>query len=218
LKNSRLTLGIVVVCFVALNVGLFIRFGLQSRDPISPNTSPVQTTSIAIKPLTNLGAQEDSPDLGSEMTESLWRTFTENPSLRVSPISSLITYKDTPKSPQKMGEELKVSAVVEGSVERAGENLKITLQLIETSTGRSLWASNYTGELSQWPTLRESIPQAAGASIRPLLEAAGRAPRRLGNPITHDDRRIIEGVLVNATASWSARDGAERSHRFCIRY
>ena len=68
-----------------------------------------------------------------------------------------------------IGGELKVDAVMEGSIERAGEDLRIALQLIETATGKPLWASNYTGELIQWFKLRDSTAQAAGASVRTRL-------------------------------------------------
>ena len=158
----------VVACFVALNIGLFIRFGLQSGSHDS-SAPPGPLPSVAVKPLQNFGNDGNPVDLGAELTESLWRALTETQALKVSPISSLITYQGTQKATRKMGEELKVDAVVEGSVERAGEDVRIALQLVETATGKSLWAGHHTGELSQWLKLRDNTAQTAGANIRARL-------------------------------------------------
>jgi TolB-like protein len=93
------------------------------------------------------------------MTDELITELGQISNLRVISRSSVMTYKTARKPLPEIARELNVDGVVEGTVLRAGDRVRITAQLIEASTDRHLWAQSYEGELRNTLAFRTRSPE-----------------------------------------------------------
>ena len=119
--------------------------------------SAVSITSVAVKPLDDFSGDSNNAYLSDGMTEALCAALGNVSALRVPGRSSVMRYKGGQKSIQEMARELNVEAIVEGSVQRAGSNLLVTVQLIEAATDRHLWATNYQRDLSDFFKVQNEV-------------------------------------------------------------
>lgn len=100
------------------------------------------------------------------MTEALITDLAQIGALRVLSQTSVIEYKGVKKPLPEIARTLKVDAVVEGSVLRAGERVRTTAQLIEARTDRHLWAKSYEGDLRDLLSLQREVAHAIAGEIR----------------------------------------------------
>src|SRR5262249_46571845 len=147
-----------VFFIVALNVILFLKFGLQDRSsgagPTNSVTNSVATNhnqqSVAVLPFLNLSPDKSDEYLSDGMTEELLNALARVKGLRVPGRSSSFAFKGKTEESifRKMGEQLHVAAVLEGSVRRAGDKLRITAQLINVADGYHLWSQEYDRDMT----------------------------------------------------------------------
>src|SRR5262249_39622147 len=111
----------------------------------APRSGPEgrRSESIAGLPLENLSRDPEPEDFADGMTEALISDLARISALRVVSRRSAMRYKGTRQSLPEIARELGVDAIVEGSVQRAGDRVRITAELIEASTDRHLWAERY---------------------------------------------------------------------------
>ena len=141
-------------------------------DPIS---SP--PGSIAVLPFANRSAEADSLYFADGIHDDLLTQLARNPGLVVISRTSVMGYRDTTKPLRQIGAELGVGAVLEGSVQRAGQRVRINAQLIDAATDRHLWAETFDRELS--PETMFEIQSEIAAAISTALGrelVAGSAP------------------------------------------
>jgi serine/threonine protein kinase/Flp pilus assembly protein TadD len=136
-----------------------LRVGLHSE----------QIRSIAVLPLANLSGDPEQEYFADGMTEELTADLGQINALRVISRTSAMRYKRTNKMVPTIARELNVDAVVEGSVERAGQRVRITAQLIEATTDRHLWARSYQGDLRDILSLQNNVAQAIANEIKVKL-------------------------------------------------
>ena len=148
-----LVAAVLVVAFGALRI---------SRSKIEPT----QIKSIAVLPLANLSGDPAQDYFADGMTEELTTDLGQISALRVISRTSAIHYKGTNKTLPEIARELHVDAVVEGSVERSGERVRITAQLIEAPTDRHLWAMKYERDLRDVLSLQGDVAQAIANEVR----------------------------------------------------
>jgi adenylate cyclase len=113
--------------------------------------------SIAVLPFTNLSGDPKQDYLSDGITESLITRLARQPEMFVIARNSSFTYKDKAVKVQQVGRDLGVRYVLEGSVQKAGERLRITVQLIEAATGEHLWADGYDRELQDLFAVQDEI-------------------------------------------------------------
>ncbi|MDH3216959.1 MAG: protein kinase, partial [Candidatus Krumholzibacteria bacterium] len=149
------------------------------------HTRSMRIDSIAVLPLENLMGDPEQEYFVDGMTEALITELYKIGALRVISKTSVMRYKDTDKPLPQIARELNVDAVVEGSVFRAGERVRITAQLIGAEPERHLWADNYDRDLSDILALFSDVAQAIAGEIRVTLtpqEQARLASVRPVNP------------------------------------
>jgi TolB-like protein/DNA-binding winged helix-turn-helix (wHTH) protein/Tfp pilus assembly protein PilF len=131
----------------ALLLGLFLGFNLGgARDWLRHyGNRPIH--SIAVLPLQNLSNDPQQDYFADGMTDELTTELAQVGSLRVISRTSAMQYKATKKSLPQIARELNVDAVVEGSVVRSGDRVRITAQLVDAATDQHLWAASYDREL-----------------------------------------------------------------------
>jgi DNA-binding winged helix-turn-helix (wHTH) protein/TolB-like protein len=160
---------LLVVAVVALNAG-----GL--RDRLFSNHSPTRVQSLAVLPLRNVSGDAAQDYLADGITDGFINDLAKIETLRVMSRASVIRYKDALNSPGEIGRDLKVDAVLAGSVARTGDRVRATLRLIHVPTGRSLWVADYDRELRDVPKLqgevRRDIAEKIGLKTPPRQDKA----------------------------------------------
>jgi TolB-like protein/Tfp pilus assembly protein PilF len=122
--------------------------------------------SLVVLPLENLSGDPEQEFFADGMTEELIADLAQIQALRVISRTSAMRYKKTQKTLQEIGRELNVEAVVEGSVRRHGDRVRITAQLIEVASDRHLWAKSYERDLRDVLALQGEVAQAIAQEIR----------------------------------------------------
>jgi TolB-like protein len=110
-------------------------------------TFPKAEKSIVVLPFDDLSPDKDNEYFSDGLTEEIISDLSMIQNLLVISRSSAMTYKGTKKKIKEIGQELNVQYVLEGSVRKAGRNLRITAQLIDAANDTHLWADKYTGIL-----------------------------------------------------------------------
>ncbi len=176
--------GLVVLLAIlfALNVG-----GL--RDRLRGGAASARIESLAVLPLENLSRDPEQDYFADGMTEALITDLAKIGALRVISRTSVMQYKGGKKPLPAIARELNVDAVVEGSVQRSGNRVRVTAQLIDGRTDRHLWAESYDRDLRDVLMLQGEVAQAIAGEIRIKLtpeEQVRLAGARAVNPQAHD--------------------------------
>jgi TolB-like protein/DNA-binding winged helix-turn-helix (wHTH) protein/Flp pilus assembly protein TadD len=140
------------------------------------NRPPLVIRSLAVLPLESLSSDASQDYFADGMTDELISDLGQISALRVISRTSVMTYKHARKPLPQIARELNVDAVVEGTVLRSGDQVRITAQLIEASTDKHLWSQSYEGELRDTLSLQNQVARAIADQIRinvnPLEQAA----------------------------------------------
>jgi len=179
--------------------GLSIPDSGSSDSPrrIEPVTSRAEqarteaaTKSVAVLPFVNLSADKNDEYLSDGMTEELINALAKVPGLRVPGRTSCFAFKGKNEDDifRKVGEQLHVNAVLEGSVRKAGDKLRITAQLINVADGYHLWSEDYDGDVRDIFTFQSNVAQRVVEALQIKLgvEAArALAKKPTENPEAH---------------------------------
>jgi len=127
--------------------------------------------SIAVLPFATVGGDPEQEYFSDGMTDDLITDLSKVSGLFVIARNSVFTYKGKPVKVQRVAEELGVRYVVEGSVRRAGEEVRINAQLIDATTGHHLWAERYDGRIGNIFALQDRITGKIVAALAVKLSA-----------------------------------------------
>ncbi len=145
---------------------------------------------LAVLPLANLSGDPSQEYFADGMTEELITNLAPISSLKVISRTSVMRFKGTQKSLPEIARELGVDAIVEGSVLRSGDRVRITAQLIDAARDQHLWAKSYERELRDIITLQREvavdIAEMIRAQVTPKEHARMAAPGRSVNPEAND--------------------------------
>lgn len=159
--------------FVALNTaGLRDRLLSAIRPASSPNVPVIH--SIAILPFENLSGDPGQEYFADGMTDELITNLGAVSPVRVISRSSVMRFKGTRKALPEIAGELGVDGIVEGTVVRSGNRVRITANLLYAATDRHLWASSYESELEDVLTVQGHVARAVADAVR--SEVADRRP------------------------------------------
>src|SRR5262249_16843302 len=148
--RSRTPFRITVLAAAVVIAGIVVFVGLRgSGNWRTPSPQPVpQITSLAVIPLENLSHDPEQEYFADGMTDELITNLAKMSQARVVSRTSVMHYKGSRKTLKEIAQELSVDAVVEGTVQRSGNRVRITAQLIQVSTDSHLWAESYEQDLS----------------------------------------------------------------------
>jgi TolB-like protein/DNA-binding winged helix-turn-helix (wHTH) protein len=150
--------------------------------------SPV-IRSLAVLPLESLSNDASQDYFADGMTDELISDLGQISALRVISRTSVMAYKHTRKSLPQIARELNVDAVVEGSVLRSGDQVRITAQLIDGATDRRVWSQSYQGELRDTLALQNKVARAIADEIRISVNPQEQAALRhatVVNPVAYE--------------------------------
>jgi TolB-like protein/DNA-binding winged helix-turn-helix (wHTH) protein/tetratricopeptide (TPR) repeat protein len=135
------------------------------------NTGTRQISSIAVLPMANLSGDPAEDYFADGMTDTLISGLARVGALRVISRTSVMQFKGVQKQLPEIGRELNVDAIIEGSVQRVGDRVKITVQLIDAQTDQHLWSQTYDREIKDIFVLQNEISRAVTDAIQVKLTA-----------------------------------------------
>src|SRR5438874_1151429 len=155
-----------------------------------PTGSAVPQKSIAVLPFVNMSADKNDEYLSDGMTEELLNALTKVKGLRVPGRSSSFAFKGNNAEDifRKVGEQLHVNAVLEGSVRKAGDKLRITAQLINVADGFHLWSETYDGDMKDILAVQSDVAKRVVQALQMQLgveEERALAKKPTENPEAH---------------------------------
>ena len=161
-RRLWLTRGVIVALALVIIIGLSIVSVWLFRS----RGAPAEIRSLAVLPLENLSGDASQNYFADGMTDELITDLAQIGALRVISRTSVMVYKGARKPLPQIARELNVDAVVEGTVIRSGDQVRITAQLIEASTDKHLWSQSYEGELRDTLAVQNRVASAIADQIR----------------------------------------------------
>jgi TolB-like protein/class 3 adenylate cyclase len=206
-KKPVITVGIGVVVIVALLVGYFL---LRSSGP-QTGQGPDERPSIAILPFKNMSGDPEQEHFSDGITEELINALAKVKGLRVVSQTSTFYFKDKNIDLHTVGEKLNVDHVLEGSVRKSENKLRITAQLINVDTDTHLWSETYDREMKDIFTIQDEISLAVATQLKvTLLGPEEKSP--IGNYVAKLDHGLREydtrfGITLNIDEEEIITDG-----------
>jgi adenylate cyclase len=148
--------------------------------------------SIAVLPFTNISGDPEQEYFADGLTEDLIAALSRFRSVSVIARNSSFHYKGQSPKIQEVGHELGVHYVVEGSVRKAGNRVRITAQLIEAESENHLWAERYDRELEDIFAVQDEVTHTVVSTVVGRIDAAG---RRLASRLSTDDLKAYDCFL-----------------------
>ncbi len=143
-----------------------VAIGKQNTLLIEPILGP---KSIAVLPFDNLSDSKEDEYFSDGMTDDILTQLVKIGDLKVISRTSVILYKNSPKSLQVIAEELGVANILEGTVRRAGDKVRITGQLIDARTDEHLWAETYDRELTDIFAIQSDVARNIAVALKTVL-------------------------------------------------
>ena len=138
----------------------------------APHAALPDKPSVAVLPFTNMSADPDQEYFADGIAEDIITALSRFPSLFVIARNSSFTYKGRAVDVKQVGRELGVRYVLEGSLRKAGNRIRVTAQLIEATTGTHVWADRYDRDLADIFAVQDEITTAVTVAIAPAIADA----------------------------------------------
>src|SRR6266481_3703705 len=164
---------VLVGLFIMLAAGLAWFLRARTASTTAGARTPIR--SLAVLPLENFSGNPGQDYLSDGMTEALISRLASIHALRVISRTSTMHFKGTRKSVPAIGKELNVDAVIEGSVVRSGDKIRISVQLIRADTDEHFWSETYDREFGDALVLESEVAQAIAWRVRATVTGPERA-------------------------------------------
>lgn len=188
----------------------------QRAVPVAPHPPPIEDKpSLAVLPFSNISSDAEQGYFADGVTDSLITELSRLPDLFVISRHSSFVYRNMDKRVQEIGQELGVKYLVEGSVRRAGNRMRVTTQLIDTASGRHLWAERFDREVQDIFAVEDDVVRRILAVLQVKLTGPDRA--RTG----HEGTRSLEAhdcLLRGLERFWlSSQQSVEQARAYFAR-
>jgi TolB-like protein/DNA-binding winged helix-turn-helix (wHTH) protein len=194
----------IVAGLLAVVLGLVVVFGVLNRGQrAAPTPQAVvasETPSVAVLPFLNLSEDAANAYFSDGMAEELLGTLSKLSGLRVASRTSAFTFKGSKQPLPEIARQLNVDHIVEGSVRKAGNRIRVTIQLIDVRSDSHLWAETYDRELADALDIQREIAEKIAAALKLEFEPGVRVTQGAGT-------RNIEAwqLYLRGTQLWQAR-------------
>jgi eukaryotic-like serine/threonine-protein kinase len=157
---------------------------LETPPPVTSPSRAHALKSIAVLPFTDMSAEPGNEYFCEGMAEEIINALTDIDALRVAARTSSFSFKGQNVDARAIGQRLDVAAILEGSVRRAGNRLRVTAQLINVTDGYHLWSQRYDRDMADVFAIQDEISRAIVDSLK--VKLLGRADQRLVRPPTEN--------------------------------
>ncbi len=168
-RRRRLALGAVVVLLVGLTLALTHRWSSR-KSQVAETGATIR--SLAVLPFKPIGAGDEDEYLGLGMADALITKLSNIREINIRPTSAVRKYGAPDQDPVAAGRELRVEAVIEGSVQRAGEQIRVTVQLVSVRDGAPLWAEKFDEHFTNIFTVQDRISEHVARALTLSLSSA----------------------------------------------
>ncbi len=171
--------------------------GATARPPAEVKPATVFEKSIAVLPFTNMSEDKDTGFFADGVHEDLLTNLAVVPELKVVSRTSVLQYRGTTKTMRQIGQELGVAYLLEGSVRRSGNKVRVTGQLIKTGNDEHVWAKSYDRDLTDIFAIQSAIAQEIAKALSAALSPEVRKHldrRPTENPVAYD--RFLQGRIL----------------------
>ena len=215
LRGVRLAAVITGIGVLAAAPGLawylFLRPGVRSSpsdeamraklDAVPPASDIRAVPSIAVLPLVNLSRDPDQEYFADGLAEELLNLLAKVPGLHVAGRTSSFSFKGKNEDLRAIGQKLNVKTVLEGSVQRAGDRLRITTQLINAADGYHVWSETYDRKLTDVFAVQDEISRSVVAALKVQLlpERAAGLERPATNPDAYAQVLLGRHLIVRGS-------------------
>ena len=183
--RGRIIFAIAGLAVIALAGVLAVRtWRAQSSGSSSVHGFAEDRKSIAVLPFQNLSPEPENAFFADGMTEDILTQLAKIRDLKVISRTSVMRYKGTQKPVREIAAELGVATVLEGSVRRAGSQVRIVGQLVDARTDEHLWAETYDRDIKDVFAIQSEVAQQIAGALRATLSPAEK--RRIGQAPTQD--------------------------------
>ena len=165
-KKHKLGLMAGLLVLALLGVGLWFFY-------FRPSTANAAISSIAVMPFQNRSSDADTEYLSDGLAESLIYRLSQLPNLKVSPASAVMRYKGKDVDAQRIAKELGVQAVMSGRMIQRGENLSISVELIDAATNKIIWGEQYERKMSDLLATQREIATTITEKLQLKLSGEG---------------------------------------------
>jgi TolB-like protein/Flp pilus assembly protein TadD len=208
-RIDSLIIGVLVIAVGMLLVDKF----MLSESPESPEATevvadnvpapmaePDAAPSVAVLPFTNMSSDEDSGYFSDGLADTVLHMLAQVRELRVAARTSSFKFRGETHDIAEIGEQLNVGAILEGSVQRSGDKIRVTAQLIDVSNGYHLWSANFDREMNDVFAIQDEIANEVVTALKVSL--LGETVEQLNSDQTDNVEAYTEYLLgINALAS-----------------
>ncbi len=160
------------IATLAAVVVLTVTLALLSARPTTQQplvSAPVTAASVAVLPFVNLSNERENEYFSDGLTETLLHMLTQIPDLKVAARTSSFAFKNQNKTVREIARALDVAHILEGSVQRAGDRVRITAQLIRADDGFHVWSESYDRTLDDIFAIQDEIAERVGGALSASL-------------------------------------------------
>jgi TolB-like protein len=195
-------MALTIIIILAIGAGTFVTWIWYFRPSVEPASiekmafSLPDKPSIAVLPFANMSDDPKQEYFADGITEDLITDLSQMSGLFVIARNSTFVYKGKPVKIRQVAEELGVRYVLEGSVRKAGDQVRINTQLIDATTGHHLWAKRYDGKLGNIFALQDQITQKIVSALAVKLTPGEQ------QKVSHKGTNNIEAYAALALTYW----------------
>jgi len=182
-RGPRLTLVLVGIGLLAAAPGLIWYFAVRGR----PRAVAAVAPSIAVLPFADMSPAKDQEYFSDGVAEEILDALAQVEGLRVAGRTSSFSFKGKSEDLRSIGEKLNVGTILEGSVRKEGNQVRITAQLVNATDGFHLWSETYNRELTGVFAAQDEISRAVVDALKLRLMPAQQPRRRTANPEVYNE-------------------------------
>lgn len=164
-KSGR-KLDFIIIACLTFALAYFV---YDSRDDTAAGSRMVVDKSIAVLPFINIGGNAEDDYLSDGLAETLLHLLAQIEEIQVAARTSAFKFKNTSEDVRIIGEQLGVATVLEGSIQRSGDRIRITAQLINVDDGFHLWSANFDRTINDIFAVQDEIAKSVVAALQVTL-------------------------------------------------
>ncbi len=200
----------IAILGAVLSVGLFFagRYTARNLSAAGEDASPAK--SIAVLPFENLSDDKGNAYFSDGITEEILNALAQIPNLKVAARRSAFQFKGTNLDLHKIGQALGVAHILEGSLQKAGDQVRINVQLVDVQDGLQAWSEKYDRKLDNVFAVEDEIAKAIATKLRVQLTGGGGqplVPDSTSNSQAHE--LYLRGLTLLAARGPGLRDAAD---------
>ncbi len=177
-ERGRRLLWLLVALVPVVATGTFLWMKIAPRrEPVAVASQVALARSLAVLPFATIGENTDDIYLGLGISDAVTTKLGNTRKIVIRPTSAMARYVGAARDPEAAGREQKVDAVLDGRIQRAGDRIRLTVQLIRVSDGAQMWGDTFDEKYTNIFAVEDTVSEQVARSIR--LELTGEEQKRL---------------------------------------